>query len=63
MRNGLDRPPIAPLLALALAVGASGCSAKVNQDVFDQEMAQIRSEMADMDGRVAANRADIAALL
>jgi peptidoglycan-associated lipoprotein len=50
------------LLAVTLGIGTGGCAAKVNQDVFDEEMARLRGEITDLDGRVDANRADIQAM-
>lgn len=46
--------------ATIVAVGTVGCSAKVEQEVFDREMASIRQELDELDGRVADNRDGIA---
>ncbi|MEJ2482900.1 MAG: hypothetical protein P8049_07245, partial [Gemmatimonadota bacterium] len=48
------------LLVLIAGAGSTACSAKVDQDVFDREIASLRSEMTGLDGRVAANEAQIA---
>ncbi|MCG8470061.1 MAG: OmpA family protein [Gemmatimonadetes bacterium] len=44
-----------------LAGSMVGCAAKVRQDVFDETIADLRTEMADLDGRVADNADRIAA--
>lgn len=48
------------LLAVIAGVGSTACSAKVNQDVFDREIASIRGDIAGLDGRVSANEAQVA---
>lgn len=58
----LNRTWLGSLLVITLGIGTGGCAAKVNQDVFDQEMARIRGEITGLDGRVDANRADIEAM-
>jgi peptidoglycan-associated lipoprotein len=52
----------ATLLAIGVGVAASGCAAKVNQDVYERDMAQIRGDLTTLDGRVSANRDDIIAM-
>lgn len=60
--HALKRSLTGSLCVVALCVGSVGCAAKVNQDVFDREMGQMRSDMAQLDGRVNANREDIGVL-
>ena len=62
MPHGMNRIWAGTLLAVTLGIGTGGCAAKVNQDVFDEEMARLRGEITDLDGRVDANRADIQAM-
>ena len=50
------------LLVAVAGVGSTACSAKVDQDLFDREMASLRGEMAGIDGRVTANEEQIAAM-
>ncbi len=50
------------LLLLAFVPGAVGCAAKVNQDVFDREIAQIHEDMGHLDSRVTLHDEDISAL-
>ena len=50
------------LLAVIAGVGSAACSAKVDQDVFDREIAALRNDVAGLDGRVGANEAQIAAM-
>lgn len=44
-----------PAVAIALAIGTAGCAAKVNRDVYEAEIASIRSEIDGLDGRVERN--------
>lgn len=43
------------LSTLVFFIGSVGCAAKVNQDVFDQEIASIRGDISDLDTRVTGN--------
>lgn len=62
MIHRIDSRIAVTLLAIGAGVAAGGCSAKVNQDVYERDMAQIRGDLSSLDGRVSANREDIAAL-
>lgn len=50
------------LFVCALGAATSSCAAKVNQDVFDREIAQLRGDVGDLDTRVTANRQDLEAM-
>lgn len=50
------RGSLAVVAATLVASGWIGCSAKVEQEVFDREMATIREELDDLDSRVTDNR-------
>lgn len=58
-RYGSTGPLAGSLLVVALSLATGGCAAKVNQDVFDQEIARIRGDIDGLDSRVTANREDI----
>jgi outer membrane protein OmpA-like peptidoglycan-associated protein len=62
MMNRINGPIAASLLALCTSLVAGGCAAKVHQDVYDRDMAQVRSDLNSLDGRVSSNRQDITAL-
>ena len=49
------RPHLAPAAAVLLVLATTACSAKVKQDVFDQTVAELRGDMADLDARVGNN--------
>lgn len=46
--------------AVALSGATLGCAAKVNQDVFDETIAELRGDIEEIDGRVADNSGRIA---
>jgi outer membrane murein-binding lipoprotein Lpp len=46
-------PVAAALGAIALAIGLSGCAAKVKRDEFNSEVARLREEMQSGDRQVA----------
>jgi outer membrane protein OmpA-like peptidoglycan-associated protein len=50
------------LLAVIAGVGSAACSAKVDQDVFDREIAALRGDVSGLDGRMTANEEQIAAM-
>lgn len=45
---------------VTLSSATLGCAAKVNQDVFDETVAELRGDIASLDGRVADNSDRIA---
>jgi outer membrane protein OmpA-like peptidoglycan-associated protein len=47
-------------LAVVAALGTAGCAAKVNRDVYEAEIASIRSDIDGLDGRVTRNEGAIA---
>lgn len=49
-------------LGILAALGLVACGGKVDQEVFDQEVADIRSTLDDHESRIGANSADIEAL-
>lgn len=49
----------AGLAVATVAVATTGCAAKVRQDVFDETVADLRSEMEELDARVSDNAAGI----
>jgi len=52
---------VAALLGLVTLSGSLlGCAAKVNQDVFDETIAELRGDIDELDGRVADNSDRIA---
>lgn len=62
MIHRIDSRIAATVLAIGVSVATGGCAAKVNQDVYERDMAQIRGDLSSLDGRVSTNRADINAL-
>lgn len=58
-RSGVRSLPI--LAATLVASGWLGCSAKVEQDVYEQDMAELRGELESLDARVASNSEGISA--
>jgi peptidoglycan-associated lipoprotein len=52
MNIGVSGRSALPVLAAVAALGSAGCAAKVNRDVYEAEIASIRSEIGDLDGRV-----------
>lgn len=53
----------AMILLVAIAgAGSTACSAKMDQDVFEREIASLRGEMTGLDSRVSANEDQIAAM-
>lgn len=49
------------ILAATLVVsGWIGCSAKVEQEVYEQDMAELRGELVDLDARVVSNTDGVA---
>lgn len=60
MKDGIQRSTaftrVAALLGVVTLSGAAlGCAAKVNQDVFDETIAELRGDIQELDGQVAAN--------
>lgn len=55
------RTLIAPACAILLGGSSLACAAKVNQDVYDQDMAALRGEYAEMDARISDQDARLAA--
>jgi peptidoglycan-associated lipoprotein len=60
MHVGVTGRKALPALAVAAALGTAGCAAKVNRDVYEADIASIRSEMAGLDGRVERNEEGLA---
>ncbi len=60
MYGGFSDRRVLAALAVAAAVGTGGCAAKVDRDVYEADIARIRSEMAGLDGRVERNEAGLA---
>lgn len=58
MRNIIGRR-LTGALALFLAVALVGCAGKVDQETFDQEIADIRSTLDDHDSRISDNASAI----
>lgn len=61
MYFGIPVRGLLPVLAVA-ALGSAGCAAKVDRDTYETEIAGIRSEMRDLDGRVGQNASGLAEL-
>ncbi|MDX1392827.1 MAG: OmpA family protein [Gemmatimonadota bacterium] len=49
------RPSLVPACVALVAAVTVGCSKKVEQNVFDQTVAELRGEMQDLDDRVTDN--------
>ena len=62
MHVGVTGRKTLPALAVAAALGTAGCAAKVNRDVYEADIASIRSEMAGLDDRVERNESELAEL-
>lgn len=58
-RHGTNGAMMMGVAAWLAALAAGGCAAKVNQDVYEQDIAGIRSQIDELDGRVNANRSGI----
>jgi len=62
MKSRIESQIAVPVLVACTVLAAGGCAAKVHQDVYDRDMAQLRGDISSLDGRVSANRDDITAL-
>ena len=60
MYEGVSGRKALSALAVVAALGTAGCAAKVNRDVYEAEIASIRSELDGLDGRVGRNEDGLA---